>query len=65
AHKYRTTVRAIRKANGLRSNKIIAKRQYRVPTRAKVTASPKISVPPRRLPPSRPAPPAGKPPDLR
>lgn len=65
ARKYRTTVRAIRKANGLRSNKIIAKRQYRVPTRAKVTAGPKISIPPRRLPPSRPAHPASTPPNLR
>ena len=65
ARKYRTTVRAIRKANGLRSNKIIAERQYRVPMRAKVTAGPKLSVPPRRPPPSRPAQPAGKQPNLR
>jgi penicillin-insensitive murein endopeptidase len=54
AKKYKTTVMAIRHANGLKSNVIQAKKSYRIPERGKappsLTRGP-IAIPPRRLPP--------------
>jgi murein endopeptidase len=53
AKRYGTTVRAIRRANGLKSNVIMAKKSYRIPERGKappaVTRGP-VTIPPRRLP---------------
>jgi penicillin-insensitive murein endopeptidase len=52
ARKYKSTVRAIRDANGLRSNLIRAGRDYRIPKRGGVAAPPHAAIPERRLPPS-------------
>jgi penicillin-insensitive murein endopeptidase len=56
ARKYRTTVRAIQRANGLRSTKIRAKKVYLIPRpgQLKLPSRP-IAIPPRRLPPTNPA----------
>lgn len=52
AHKYKTTVKAIKKANRLRSNRIYAERTYRIPRRGGVTPTAKsLVIPERRLPP--------------
>ncbi len=55
ANLYGTTVEAIKRANGLRSNLIRAKKTYRIPKRGGVKASPSrpVSIPPRRLPPAK------------
>jgi penicillin-insensitive murein endopeptidase len=56
AKRYGTTVRAIRRANGLKSSKIQAKKSYRIPQtgRAPPSFSPRpIAIPPRRIPPPR------------
>jgi murein endopeptidase len=55
ARKYKTTVRAIQRANGLRSTKIRAKKVYMIPRpgQLKLPSRP-LSVPPRRLPPTNP-----------
>ncbi|MBI4703003.1 MAG: penicillin-insensitive murein endopeptidase, partial [Deltaproteobacteria bacterium] len=52
ANRYETTVKAIQEANGLRSNRIYAKRIYRIPQRgqAEIRTAP-VRIPPRRLPP--------------
>jgi murein endopeptidase len=54
ARRYKTTVVAIRHANGLRSNVIQAKKSYRIPERGKappsLTRGP-VAIPPRRVPP--------------
>lgn len=69
AKRYGTTVRAIQRANGLRTNVIQAKQSYKIPTGAAPPTTGAVSeVPPRRLPPSAPAPrldaapPAARPP---
>ncbi|HEY6725422.1 MAG TPA: penicillin-insensitive murein endopeptidase [Polyangiaceae bacterium] len=64
AKRYGTTVRAIQRANGLRSNVIQAKQSYKIPTSAAPGTTDSVSlVPPRRLPPSEPPPrPAPNPP---
>jgi hypothetical protein len=46
-------VETIRKLNGLRSNLIVAGREYRIPQRGGVAAPPAVAVPERRLPPAR------------
>lgn len=52
ARTYSTTVEVIKKANGLRSTRIIAGRSYKIPRRGGVTAaSSPLVLPPRRLPP--------------
>jgi penicillin-insensitive murein endopeptidase len=54
AKRYGTTVMAIRRANGLKSNVIQAKKSYRIPERGKAPPSlarGPIAIPPRRLPP--------------
>ncbi len=51
ARKYRTTVTEIRKANGLRSTKIIAKKRYRIPKRVALRNVPRVAIPERRKPP--------------
>lgn len=63
AKRYGTTVRAIQRANGLRSNVIQAKQSYKIPTSATPAITASVSeVPPRRLPPSSPVkPPAPAP----
>jgi len=56
AKRYGTTVRAIQRANGLRSNVIQAKQSYKIPTNAVVATADRVpEVPPRRLPPPNPA----------
>lgn len=52
ANRYGTTVDAIKKANGLKNNKIFAKRVYKIPKKGgvAVTGDP-VLIPPRRLPP--------------
>ena len=55
ANRYGTTVKAIQRANGLRSTRIRAGRTYLIPRKGKVGKPPKIVVPPRRLPPTKPA----------
>ena len=53
AKHYGTTVRAIQRANGLRTNLIQAKKSYKIPTTAALWYTNTTSeVPPRRLPPS-------------
>ncbi|HUH05999.1 MAG TPA: penicillin-insensitive murein endopeptidase [Kofleriaceae bacterium] len=52
ARTYSTTVEVIKKANGLRSSRIIAGRSYKIPRRGGVTAATSpLVLPPRRLPP--------------
>ncbi len=53
ANRYGTTVKAIQRANGLRSTRIRAGRVYLIPRKGKVGKPPKIVVPPRRLPPAK------------
>jgi len=56
ARRYRTSVRAIRRANGLRSNLIRAGRTYRIPRKGGVRVSRQpVRVPERREPPSTPS----------
>jgi LysM repeat protein len=50
AKKYRTSVAAIRAANGLRSNLIVAGREYRIPKRGGIAAPARMAIPERRLP---------------
>jgi LysM repeat protein len=53
AKRFGTTVKAIKRANALRSNTILAKRVYKIPSSApqKITMGGAEVVPPRRLPP--------------
>jgi penicillin-insensitive murein endopeptidase len=56
AKRFGTTVRAIRRANGLKSTLIQAKRSYQIPQTGHAppsTVSGPIAIPPRRLPPAR------------
>ncbi|WP_437732858.1 LysM peptidoglycan-binding domain-containing protein [Sorangium sp. So ce1335] len=55
ARQYGTTVEAIKRANGLRSTAIQAKRAYNIPRPSGGPAAPPkhVTVPPRRLPPPR------------
>jgi penicillin-insensitive murein endopeptidase len=55
ARRYKTTVKAIQKANKLRSTKIFAKKVYRIPREGGVRSPLELKLPPRRLPPPRPA----------
>jgi len=58
ARRYHTTVKIIRKANGLRSSLIQARKSYRIPQPGRAPpslASGPITIPPRRLPPEAPA----------
>lgn len=57
AKRFGTTVKAIKRANALRSNTILAKRVYKIPSSAKhsISMGPSQTVPPRRLPPTHPA----------
>jgi penicillin-insensitive murein endopeptidase len=52
AQRYGTTVNAIKRANGLRSSKIIARKAYKIPRTGPASAGPRIRIPPRRLPPA-------------
>lgn len=52
AKSYGTTVDAIKRANGLRSNKILARRVYKVPRTGPASAGARVVVPPRRIPPA-------------
>lgn len=54
ASRYGTTVKAIQRANGLRSTLIQAKKSYKIPQKGLPRAAAKpTSIPPRRLPPGR------------
>ncbi len=55
ARQYGTTVEAIKRANGLRSTAIQAKRVYNIPRPSSGPAAPpkQVVVPPRRLPPPK------------
>lgn len=55
AKRYGTTVRAIQRANGLRSSTIYAKKVYKIPRRGPAAAGSRVEVPPRRLPPDYPS----------
>lgn len=53
AKRFKTTVKAIKRVNGLRSNTILAKRSYKIPSTGHSVAPPRpVEVPPRRLPPT-------------
>ena len=53
ARKYGTSVSAIKRANGLRSNLIRAGKSYRIPRRGGVKPAPKaVMIPPRKIPPT-------------
>jgi LysM repeat protein len=56
AKRYGTTERAIKRANGLRSSKIYARKAYKIPrtdhTPVSIVGGP-VKIPPRRLPPAR------------
>ncbi len=54
AKRFGTTVKAIKRANALRSNTILAKRVYKIPSavKHKISLSSARVVPPRRLPPT-------------
>jgi penicillin-insensitive murein endopeptidase len=53
AKRYRTTVKAIQRANKLRSTKIYARKVYRIPKHGGVRPAPApLHLPPRRLPPA-------------
>ena len=54
ARRFHTTVQAIRRANGLHSTLIQARKEYRIPRQGGVAASGPLVLPPRRLPPSEP-----------
>ncbi len=51
AKRYGTTVAAIKRANGLRSNTIFARKQYKIPRKGPAPMPPLGAVPPRRTPP--------------
>jgi LysM repeat protein/murein endopeptidase len=53
AKRYGTTVRAIKQANRLRSNLIMAKKTYRIPQKGVSPMGPRTVPPERRLPPDR------------
>jgi penicillin-insensitive murein endopeptidase len=52
AKRYGTTVRAIKQANHLRTSKIMARREYKIPQRGVSPMGPRTVVPERRLPPA-------------
>ena len=56
AKRYGTTVGAIKRANRLRSNKILARKSYKIPRTGPASAGPRVAIPPRRLPPKNPQP---------
>ncbi len=51
ARKYKVSIADIKRANGLRSNLIRAKKDYRIPKRTTITSPPRVWIPARRLPP--------------
>ncbi len=51
AKRYGTSVKAIKRANRLRSNKIIARKSYKIPHEGPASAGAPIQIPPRRYPP--------------
>ncbi|RLB54055.1 MAG: murein endopeptidase, partial [Deltaproteobacteria bacterium] len=51
ANRFGCTVKAIQRANRLRSTRIRAGRTYLIPRKGKVAAPPKVIIPQRRLPP--------------
>lgn len=59
ARKFKTSVKVLKKVNGLRSSRIYAGRSYRIPRRGGVKQGPKLILPARRLPPSAPTPATG------
>lgn len=52
AKRYGTTVREIKRANRLRSNTILAKKTYKIPSKGPATSGEPPGVPPRRVPPA-------------
>ena len=55
AKKHKTTVAILKKTNKLRSNRIYAKRTYKIPKRGGVQQPPKLVLPARRIPAQSPA----------
>jgi penicillin-insensitive murein endopeptidase len=53
ARRYKTTVRALKRANRLRSTRIYAGRRYKVPRKGGVASVGELVIPPRRLPPTK------------
>lgn len=53
ARRYKTTVRTLKRANGLRSSRIYRGRTYRIPRKGGVAPVGVVRVPPRRLPPKK------------
>lgn len=51
AKRYGTSVRALKRANRLRSSKIIARKSYKIPRTGPASARGRVSIPARRLPP--------------
>lgn len=51
AKRYRTTVKAIKRANGLRNSNIQARRKYYIPHRGPPSPTPLVRIPDRRIPP--------------
>ncbi len=56
AKKFNTSIKALKRANGLRSTRIFANRTYKIPRRGGVSAPRKLVLPQRRLPPFDPKP---------
>lgn len=53
ARRFGTSVRALKRANRLRSSRIYAGRKYKIPRRGGVTRVAELNLPPRRIPPPR------------
>ena len=56
AKKYQTTVKALKKANSLRSDRIYIGHTYKIPRQGGVKAAKELRIPPRRVPPTDPQP---------
>lgn len=55
AKRFKTTVKALKRANRLKSNRIIANRTYKIPRKGGVAKQPRVTrIPARRLPPTNP-----------
>ncbi len=55
ARRYGTSVKEIKRANRLRSNKIIARKSYKIPRKGPAATGGPLEIPPRRYPPDSPS----------